>query len=49
MSSTRKFNVISEKKISKNLDEIFEKNRYFAYPFFVIDGKIMIGITSESA
>ena len=49
MSSTRKLNVISEKKISKNLDGIFEKNRHFAYSFFVINGKIMVGIASGSA
>ena len=34
---------------SKNLDEILEKNRHFAYSFFVIDGKIMVGIARGSA
>ena len=35
-----------KKKISKNLDGIFEKNWRFAYSFFVIHGKIMVGIAS---
>ena len=37
------------KRISKNLDTIFEKNRHFAYSFFVIDGKIIVDIASRSA
>ena len=49
MFSTRKLNVISKKRVSKNLDEIFEKNWHFAYSFFVIDGKIIVGIASGNA
>ena len=49
MSSTRKLNVISEKKMLKNLDGILKKNIHFAYSCFVIDGKIMVGIASGSA
>ena len=49
MSSTRKLNVISKKRMSKNLDGIFEKNIHFAYSFFIIDGEIMVGIASGSA
>ena len=47
-SSTRKLNVISKKRISKNLDDIFKKNGHFAYSVFVIHGKIMVGIASGS-
>ena len=37
---------ISEKRVSKNLEGIFEKNWHFSYSFFVIDGKIMVDIAS---
>ena len=50
MFSTRKLNVISEKKIiSKILDEILEKNRIFAYSYFVIDDQTMVDIAGKSA
>ena len=48
MSSTRKLNVISEKRMSKNLDGIFKQNIHFAYTVFIIYGKIMVGIVSGS-
>ena len=38
-----------KKRMSKNLDGTLEKNVHFAYSFFVIDGKIMVGIASGSA
>ena len=48
MSSTRKLNVISKKT---NLEKfwLLEYNWHFAYSFFVIDGKIMVGIAGGSA
>ena len=49
MSSKRKLNVISEKKDFEKFRRNFRKNIHFAYSFFVIDGKIMVGIESESA
>ena len=49
MSYTRKLNVISEKKDVEKFRRNFRKNIHFAYSFFVIDGKTMVGIASGSA
>ena len=49
MSSTRKLNVISKKKIIISIifDRIFEKKD--SYSFLIIDGKMMFGIAGENA
>ena len=49
MSSTRKLNLVSKKKDVEKFRRNFRKNIRFAYSFFVIDGKIMVGIASRSA
>ena len=49
MSSIRKLNVISENKDFEKFRRNFRKNIHFAYSFFVIDGKRMVGIASGSA
>ena len=48
MSSTRKLNVISENKDFEKFRLNFRKKIHFAYFFFVIHGKIMVGIASGS-
>ena len=48
MSATRKLNVISENKDFEKFGRNFRKKLHFAYLFFVIHGKIMVGIASGS-
>ena len=38
-----------KKRILNNLDGNFENNQQFASLFFVIDGKLMVGIASRNA
>ena len=48
MTSTRRLNVISEKKDVEKFRQNFRKNIHFACSFFVVDDKIMVGIASGS-